>query len=86
MQSRNSDLDAFPAPFLHTVIVTEINRYPIHQLEDVVTAFENPQQGFHQVKFLSGSNRAYLILPDAELKVTDQQILQRFQIPQLERL
>ena len=81
-----------PAPInigyqnLHTVIVTEINRYPIHQLEDVVTAFENPQQGFHQVKFLSGSNRAYLILPDAELKVTDQQILQRFQIPQLERL
>ncbi len=71
---------------LRALIVTEINGHSIQRLEDVVAAFETPREGFHQVKFLPGSNRAYLILPDAEMKTTDQQILQHFQIPQLERL
>ncbi|MBF0278604.1 MAG: hypothetical protein HQM13_12470 [SAR324 cluster bacterium] len=71
---------------LRSLIVTEINGRPVHRLEDVKTAFENPRDGFHQVNFMPGSNRAYLILPDAEMKATDQQILQHFQIPHLERL
>ncbi len=71
---------------LHNVIVTEINGFSIHNLEDVVHAFENPKTGFHQVKLLPGAERTYLILPEAELQSTDQQILKDFQIPQLERL
>lgn len=70
---------------LTNLIVSEINGIPIRQLKDVVTAFQNPQNGFHQVRFLPGSNRAYLVLPEGEMERSDQQILQRFQIPHLER-
>ena len=81
-----------PAPInigyqdLHNLIVTKINDQPVHKLMDVVHAFQHPKGAFHQVNFLPGSNRAYLVLPVDEMQETDQQILQNFQIPQLERL
>ena len=81
-----------PAPInigyqnLNNLIVAEINDQPIHMLTDVIHAFQQPKGLFHQVKFLPGANRAFLILPVDEMQETDQRILQHFQIPQLERL
>lgn len=71
---------------LHNVIVTKINDQEIDSLSDVVAAFKAPKEGYHQVWFQPGSRRSFLILPDDELHQTDQQILQDFQIPQLEQL
>ena len=67
------------------MIVSEINGWPIRRLEDVAHAFEHPREGFHQVRFLPSSNRALLVLPDAEMERANAQTLQRFQIPQLEQ-
>lgn len=67
------------------MIVSEINGFPIEKLEDVAQAFEHPTENFHQVRFLPGSNRAFLVLPEDEMETTDAQLLQRFQIPQLEQ-
>ena len=81
-----------PAPInigyqnLHNLIVTEINNRPIQKLMDVVYAFQHPKGSYHQVRFLPGSDRAFLVLPVDEIQATDQQILQHFQIPRLERL
>ncbi len=71
---------------LTNVVVTQINGKEIHRLQDVVEAFNQPKEGFHKIQFLPGSGRDHLILPDAELEATNQQVLKNFQIPQLEVL
>ena len=71
---------------LRNLVVTQINGKPINNLNDVVEAFKNPKDGFHQVEFLPGYDRYQLILPEKELSESNKRILENFKIPQLQVL
>ncbi|MGK5091879.1 hypothetical protein WDW89_07645 [Deltaproteobacteria bacterium TL4] len=71
---------------LQNMIVTQINEVKIDALEDVLEAFKQPKNGFHQIHFLPGHNRRHLIVPHQLLNEANERILNNFQIPQLQHL
>ena len=59
---------------LSNAIVKQINGQEIRRLKDVEEAFLNPDNGFHRIDFLPGSDRLSAVLPVEGLNQSNQRI------------
>ena len=65
-------------------VVTEANGHPINELRDLVTALQQPTNGFHVIHFEGSENP--LVLDAAQVREADAQIRRRYEIPALTHL
>ena len=68
---------------LSNAVVLRINGQLIRRLKDVSKAFMDPENDFHRIDFLPGSDRLSVVLPVKGLKISNQRIKNNFRIPKL---
>lgn len=67
-------------------IVAAVNGTPVHRLEDLVEAMQQPPGAFHQIEFMTGASRHMVVLPVSELPEAHRRLQSNYQIPELENL
>ncbi|MGB0289890.1 MAG: PDZ domain-containing protein [Opitutales bacterium] len=63
------------------LMLDRINGQPIHTLEDVAHALDNPPNGFHRIEFMHDDTLKHLVLDAASLDAATERVLRQYRIP-----
>ncbi len=68
---------------LRDLIVVRVNGRTVGQLDDVRTAFREPQGGFHVIEFLPGQGPARIVLDAGEARSSEARVTAAYGVTDL---
>lgn len=71
---------------LRFALVDRVNGRKIHELDDVEAALDEPEDGFHRVRFMPEEGMQHLVLDAASMDAATKRILQNYRIPAKSRI